>query len=1257
MLYHKAVQYDSNGADVVAEYLSYRESAGVKALGVEVEPLYDLFGYGVDRHFVALRNYFAWLKKHAPAVEHVFLAGKGLDITHARRPEQWPQMETSFFIPVYGVPGSDQLLVSSNHQLDQWFPIGRLPVTRGDELRTYLEKVKAYESLQNVVQEERVRRGLKKVIHIHGGRNALEQSQLGGILDRMRGELERSAFAAEVYSFGKQSNEPVQGSAPEKIYQLINEGTGWISFLGHSGSTTLDFDIDNLALYTNRHRYPFFIALGCSVGNIFSPVQSFGERFNLISEKGTILFFATSGLGYPATLEGYARQIYSEVGESRQGVSFGQIVQKVHLANASTPNRLLQETIEQHVLNGDPSLKPHYAEKPDYVFDPESLRREPAEITVQDDSVIFNVDLLNVGKNQKDTASIGYTLLYPDGRQVSGTKDSLPLEAFRNPATLKLGLSEKAISGTYTLTMRIDPDQVLSEGPLPDALNNNAFRNPSGNAGIRFFVGDPQVRLLYPPDLYITGNDTIRLYAQSGNMSREPQGYKIQVDTTPAFLSPKEIQVNVPANSSQINAVFDVAGYPDSTTFFWRAVESGSDTVPVGRAFSFTRIKGGGSGLGMFTEEQFTRGTPLSMRVDSTGRWKHAQVDRQYLIRNSIFLNSGYPSGFYDGQRINSFFPFVSVLEGVGVVVLSPETGYRWSNPSPGRFGSVNSSGVASVCFPYPTRQPAARAALMTFLKDSIPSGATVLMYSLLRTSQSNYGAEDWAQDSVSTGQNLFQVLEQEGFDRIRELADAPGHSFILSYTKGAGPIDFRLAVQPTDTLISTGVVAESLPEGQYEWASHALQNVQRVFWSGQEPEERVMASQQIDFRNSPSPPRSWTAASGDQAWAPENADTLRLSLRSENQALAAFQLANWGFYGTQKPDLCWSGLDLRISSDTLLQGAPLSFEAEIVNLSAETCPPFTVWLQILDQQNNVHTDTLQLDSLLPFEDVRISHTFRQSAVSTGLNRLLLTLNPENTFGEISIENNGLEKSIFIQADQAGPVLDIWVDGRRILDGDLVSARPEIEIRLQDSHPILLLDNPEMIKIQWIRPGSQGVEDIPVASPGISFFPAEPGGKNEARLIYRPEQLEDGIHQLLVQGYDTQGNPAGRDPWRIRFQVINQAAISALANYPNPFSTSTRFVYTLSGQASPSAYHIRIYTVSGQLVREIQQWELGPLKVGKHLTDYAWDGRDQYGNLLANGVYLYRLELSDTDREEVQSMETRLDNFTTAGWSKMVILR
>ena len=122
--------------------------------------------------------------------------------------------------------------------------------------------------------------------------------------------------------------------------------------------------------------------------------------------------------------------------------------------------------------------------------------------------------------------------------------------------------------------------------------------------------------------------------------------------------------------------------------------------------------------------------------------------------------------------------------------------------------------------------------------------------------------------------------------------------------------------------------------------------------------------------------------------------------------------------------------------------------------------------------------------------------------------------------------------------------------------------------------------------------------------------------------------------------------------------------ISNLFNYPNPFTTSTAFVFTVTGSQVPQNIRIQILTITGKIVREITMQELGPLHIGRNITDYKWDGTDQYGQKLANGVYLYRV-LTNLNGKSLDKFptyghdgfEVNTDKFFTKGYGKMYLMR
>ena len=152
---------------------------------------------------------------------------------------------------------------------------------------------------------------------------------------------------------------------------------------------------------------------------------------------------------------------------------------------------------------------------------------------------------------------------------------------------------------------------------------------------------------------------------------------------------------------------------------------------------------------------------------------------------------------------------------------------------------------------------------------------------------------------------------------------------------------------------------------------------------------------------------------------------------------------------------------------------------------------------------------------------------------------------------------------------------------------------------------------------------------------------------------------EDGEYELIVSGKDSMGNPAGQSDYRVIFNVINKPMISNLLNYPNPFTTSTAFVFTLTGSKIPQNMRIQILTVTGKVVREITQQELGPIHIGRNITDYKWDGTDSYGQPLGNGVYLYRVltNLNGQSLDKYRASGDNTDQFFNKGYGKMYLMR
>jgi hypothetical protein len=255
--------------------------------------------------------------------------------------------------------------------------------------------------------------------------------------------------------------------------------------------------------------------------------------------------------------------------------------------------------------------------------------------------------------------------------------------------------------------------------------------------------------------------------------------------------------------------------------------------------------------------------------------------------------------------------------------------------------------------------------------------------------------------------------------------------------------------------------------------------------------------------------------------------------------------------------------------------------------------------------------------------------------------------------------NNLMEMRFNVDRDRINPILDVTFDGVHIMDGDIVSGKPEISVFLRDENRFLALTDTGKFKLYLRQPGSNTLQRIYFGETTLGaqpvFFPATLP-KNNCRIEWRPVLATDGTYLLEVEAADISNNESGANNLRITFEVINKSSISEVLNYPNPFSTSTRFVFTLTGNEVPTYMKIQIMTVSGKIIREITQAELGPIRIGRNITDYAWDGKDEFGDPLATGLYLYRV-ITTLNGEDVEKRSTYADGYFKKGWGKMYLLR
>lgn len=349
-------------------------------------------------------------------------------------------------------------------------------------------------------------------------------------------------------------------------------------------------------------------------------------------------------------------------------------------------------------------------------------------------------------------------------------------------------------------------------------------------------------------------------------------------------------------------------------------------------------------------------------------------------------------------------------------------------------------------------------------------------------------------------------------------------------------------------------------------------------------------------------------------------------------------------------------------NDDTLQQGQTLTFATAVENIG--DYPMDSLWMRyfIINTSNQVTSYYQKADSLRL--DAFIVDTFRVSNINyPSINSLWVEANPLNHPGHQNEQyhfNNLAERPFYTLGDAINPLLEVMFDGVRIMDGEIVSAKPTIDIKLKDENPILLLTDTTAFDMFLQSPAQSNPIRVTLGGSDIVFTPASTS-ENVAKIEYKPDfTATDGKYKLMIRARDASDNTSGQGSgdydYVISFEVINRQTITEVLNYPNPFSTSTRFVFTLTGTQVPDFMKIQIFTIDGRIVREIFQNELGPIRIGVNITEFAWDGTDEFGDKLASGVYLYRVFTKDNG-ETVEKSSTSADKYFKKGFGKMYLMR
>jgi hypothetical protein len=762
----------------------------------------------------------------------------------------------------------------------------------------------------------------------------------------------------------------------------------------------------------------------------------------------------------------------------------------------------------------------------------------------------------------------------------------------------------------------------------------------------------------------------------------------MEMDTTELFNS----SIKATQTIASVGGVLEFNStipFTDSTVYYWRVAPVPTNGEYHWNTSSFVYLPNTGFGYNQSHLYQHLKSVGERIYIDSSSRlWTFNNIVSILSIYNAVYPYFSEDADFQvqvNGKTITS-----SACLGHSVIfnLFDPVTLKPYYNqaapstnpngPFGGFMGSYNNNGCTKqgkdYNFEFSYQDTTNRRKMRDFM-DWIPDGLLVTVR-LIYDQPFNQSAALWKSDQTvyGAGNTFYDKLKQNGFAALDSFTS--DKTWIFDYEKNNSSlvpewefsqglqdmISYSRYVSSADTL---GFITSPAFGPAKAW--------KKVLWNGysldSKPGDRptvdvigvdTLSNEKVLYTLNMSQ-QNFDISSVSVSTYPY----LKLRMRDVDSInLTPYQLRWWRILYDPVPEGALAPNILYNFKDTVSLGQIDSLVIAFKNVSeVPFADSILVHLTVFDANNIANNIPVKKLKALNAGDTAVITANIATANLGGSNNLYLDVNPDNDQPEQTHFNNFLYKNFATAVDVYKPTLDVTFDGVHILNNDIVAARPHVLIRMKDESGYLLLDDTSLITVQLRYPDGT-LRQFYFNTDTLIFTPPASGANNVASVDFTPYLTDDGTYQLIVHGKDKTGNTAGNVDYMVSFVVYNKPMITNMFNYPNPFTTSTAFVFTITGSEVPQNIRIQILTITGKIVREITMQELGPLHIGRNITDYKWNGTDQYGQKLANGVYLYRVltnlngkSLDKFPTYSQDGFEVNTDKYFTKGYGKMYLMR
>ena len=217
-----------------------------------------------------------------------------------------------------------------------------------------------------------------------------------------------------------------------------------------------------------------------------------------------------------------------------------------------------------------------------------------------------------------------------------------------------------------------------------------------------------------------------------------------------------------------------------------------------------------------------------------------------------------------------------------------------------------------------------------------------------------------------------------------------------------------------------------------------------------------------------------------------------------------------------------------------------------------------------------------------------------------------------------------------IIADNRGPEIKLYLNDEKFANGGTTNENPLLIAKISDENGINITNRGIGRDIQSVLNNDNMTSTVL-----NDFFQAKLDSYTTGEVKYKLKDLPPGKHTIKLGAWDTYNN-YGETVLEFVVASDENFALQNVLNYPNPFTTNTTFHFDHNRPGLPINVMIQVFTISGNLIKTMRT---ETVTAGNHFDQLTWDGKDEFGDRIGKGVYIYKVNIKSQDGKSAEEYQ------------------